>query len=149
MRGTMGVRAVAVAAVCLGLAVTSATSIRAGKPPQSPAPVNFDRDIRPILSNNCFQCHGPDEQQRETNFHFDTEDGAFVDDGIIVRRQSADRLLVKRILNPDPRERMPPPDSGHALTDSRLHCCADGSTKARSGARTGPGRHRNEPSRQL
>ena len=120
MRGTTGVRAVAVAAVCLGLAVAGTTSIRAGEPPQSPAPVNFDRDIRPILSNNCFQCHGPDEQQRETNFHFDTEDGAFVDDGIIVRGKSAESLLVKRILNPDPRERMPPPDSGHALTDSQI-----------------------------
>jgi hypothetical protein len=108
------------AAICLGLALAAVTSTRAGGPQQSPAPVNFDRDIRPILSNNCFQCHGPDEQQRETNFHFDTEDGAFLDDGIIVRGKASESILVKRITNPDPRERMPPPDSGHKLTDQQI-----------------------------
>src|SRR5262245_18958070 len=120
MGGTVTVRASAAAAICLGLALAAATSARAGGPQQTPTPVNFDRDVRPILSNNCFQCHGPDEQQRETNFHFDTEDGAFVDDGIIVRGKASESLLVKRITNPDPHERMPPPDSGHKLTDQQI-----------------------------
>ena len=120
MRGTATVRALAATASCFGLALAAATSMRAGEAPQTPPPVNFDRDIRPILSNNCFQCHGPDEQKRETNFHFDTEAGAFVDDGIIVRGKAAESILVKRITNPDPRERMPPPDSGHKLTDQQI-----------------------------
>jgi hypothetical protein len=122
MRGTATVRAWAATATCLGLALAAATSMRAGgaHPQASPAPVNFDRDIRPILSNNCFQCHGPDEQQRETNFHFDTEEGAFVDEGIIVRGKALESILVKRITNVDPRERMPPPDSGHRLTDQQI-----------------------------
>ena len=111
--------AVTALAACLVSALV-ATGAPTDAAPQSPTPVNFDREIRPILSNNCFQCHGPDEQQRETNFHFDTEEGAFLDEGIIVRGNAAESLLVKRIMNPDPKERMPPPESGHTLTDQQI-----------------------------
>ena len=46
-------------------------------PPQpSSTPVSFNRQILPILADNCFACHGPDEKARKTRFHFDTEDGA-------------------------------------------------------------------------
>ena len=45
------------------------------------APISFNRDIRPILADNCFACHGPDEKQRETKFHFDTREGAFAEAG--------------------------------------------------------------------
>ena len=83
-------------------------------------PISFNRDIRPILANNCFACHGPDEKHRETKFHFDTEDGAFAKRGVIVPGKPADSLLVQRITNPDPDEHMPPPDSGHALTDKQI-----------------------------
>jgi len=83
-------------------------------------PVSFNRDIRPILANNCFACHGPDEKQRETKFHFDTREGAFAEDGIIVPGRAAGSVLVKRITHPDPDERMPPPDSGHALTARQI-----------------------------
>ena len=41
----------------------------------APPPVSFNREILPILSTNCFACHGPDEKTRETKFHFDTQDG--------------------------------------------------------------------------
>ena len=83
-------------------------------------PVSFNRDIRPILSNNCFACHGPDATKRETEFHFDTREGAFAEDGIIVPGSAAGSMLVKRITNPDPEKRMPPPDSGHALTARQI-----------------------------
>src|SRR5689334_11378149 len=85
-----------------------------------PPAISFNRDIRPILANNCFACHGPDEKQRETKFHFDTEDGAFAKRGVIVPGSAAESLLVKRITNPDPDEHMPPPDSGHALTERQI-----------------------------
>jgi hypothetical protein len=120
MRTGGRVRAAAGSIACLVLGLGAAVTTRAGQSTPAPAPVSFDRDIRPILSNNCFQCHGPDEAERETNFHFDTEEGAFVDEGIIVRGRARDSLLFKRITNPDPKERMPPPDSGHELTPHQV-----------------------------
>ena len=111
----------AAAVACAGLAITGAARIaaRPQEQPRLPA-ISFNRDIRPILSNNCFACHGPDEKQRETKFHFDTKEGAFAEAGIIVPGNAADSMLVQRITHPDPNERMPPPDSGHALTDRQI-----------------------------
>jgi hypothetical protein len=115
------IRLVLLLASGLGLAFAGASGVaaRAQAPPAAPR-VSFNRDIRPILSNNCFACHGPYEQQRETKFHFDTKEGAFAEDGIIEPGNAAKSVLVKRITNPDPDERMPPPDSGHALTDHQI-----------------------------
>jgi hypothetical protein len=120
MRLRVGVRVGAVAA-CLCLALAGAARVRAGGP-QAPAapPIRFDRDIRPILSNNCFACHGPDEQSRETTFHFDTEEGAFVEGGIIVPGSAATSTLIKRITTSDLRDRMPPVDSGYKLTEPQI-----------------------------
>jgi len=87
---------------------------------QPAAPLSFNRDIRPILSNNCFTCHGPDEKQRETKFHFDTKEGAFLEEGIIVPGDASKSVLYKMITHPDPDERMPPPDSGHSLTQAQI-----------------------------
>jgi hypothetical protein len=104
------------------VALVSAVSLRASSqsPSAAPAPLSFNRDIRPILSNNCFACHGPDENKRETDFHFDTKEGMFLEDGIIVPGSAAKSVLVKKITEPDPKDRMPPPDSGHALTDGQI-----------------------------
>ena len=103
-------------------ALVSAVSAagRAGQPPAASPPLSFNRDIRPILANNCFACHGPDEQKRETDFHFDTKDGMFLEEGIVVPGQAAKSVLVKKITEPDPKDRMPPPDSGHALTEAQI-----------------------------
>jgi mono/diheme cytochrome c family protein len=61
----------------LGLALAMSSGPRARAQTPGPRPVSFNREILPILSNNCFACHGPDEGSRETRFHFDTEEGAF------------------------------------------------------------------------
>ena len=84
--------------------------------------IDFNRDIRPILSNSCFQCHGPDAKQRKgTNkaFRLDTERGAFVDLGgytAIVRTDPDQSELVRRITTDDPTDLMPPRASGKTLS---------------------------------
>ena len=116
-----GAWAVSVAAGCFG-AVLVGLAGPAAQPQNQPAiaPVSFNRDIRPILSNNCFACHGPDESKRETKFHFDTKEGAFAKAGVIEPGKAAESLLIEMITHPDPDERMPPPDSGHALTEQQI-----------------------------
>jgi hypothetical protein len=104
----------------LGLALAMSSGPRARAQTPGPRPVSFNREILPILSNNCFACHGPDEGSRETRFHFDTEEGAFKKEGVIVRGNAAESLLIEMITHPDPEERMPPPDTGHALTASQI-----------------------------
>ena len=109
------------AAASLTCAVAAAAAWLPARAQERPAaPISFNRQVLPILANNCFSCHGPDEKQRETKFHFDTEEGAFAEDGIIVRGNAAKSVMVQMITNPDPDERMPPPDSGHALTEAQI-----------------------------
>ncbi len=86
----------------------------------APPTVNFDRQIRPILSDNCFTCHGPDEKMRMASLHFDTKDGAFSKTGVIVPGDSANSKMFQRISNPDQAKRMPPIYSGHKLTDAQI-----------------------------
>nr|MDQ3011407.1 DUF1549 domain-containing protein [Acidobacteriota bacterium] len=83
-------------------------------------PVDFNREVRPILSDTCFACHGPDENQRKSKLRFDTKDGAFAKPGVIVAGKSAESRLIKRITSKDPNAMMPPPDSGHKLTDKQI-----------------------------
>jgi hypothetical protein len=121
MRMARATRAAALAAFCFGAALTGAAGLAARAQAQAGAlPISFNRDIRPILANNCFACHGPDEGQRKTKFHFDTQEGAFAKAGVIVPGRAAGSLLIERVTHPDPEERMPPPESGHALTDAQI-----------------------------
>ena len=121
MRIDRGTRAIAVtgASFLLTLTVSAGPAARS-QPGAAPAPLSFNREIRPILANNCFACHGPDEKQRETKFHFDTREAMFLEEGIIVPGDSAKSVLVKKITDPNPEDRMPPPDSGHALTAGQI-----------------------------
>jgi Protein of unknown function (DUF1553)/Protein of unknown function (DUF1549)/Concanavalin A-like lectin/glucanases superfamily/Planctomycete cytochrome C len=116
-----GSHACLLAAGALALAFTLAAPVSPTVSAQAPtAPLSFNRDIRPILSNNCFTCHGPDEKQRETKFHFDTREGAFLEEGIIVPGNSGRSALYRRITHEDSNERMPPFESGHTLTDKQI-----------------------------
>lgn len=121
MRTPQPARLLALAAACAAPVLAGAAGIAArGQNAAATPPISFNRDIRPILSNNCFACHGPDEEQRETKFHFDTEEGAFAEPGIIERGSAGKSVLIRRITSTDPDERMPPPDSGHSLTDRQI-----------------------------
>ena len=82
--------------------------------------LDFNRDIRPILSENCFTCHGPDEGTRKANLRFDTKEGAFAKAGVIVAGNAANSRLIKRIVTTDPDTIMPPPSSGHKLTKDQI-----------------------------
>ena len=116
MRAT---RAVFIASGLLASGLAVAGSGARAQEPAAPA-VSFSRDILPILSNNCFACHGPDEKARETKFHFDTKEGAFLQAGVIVPGKADDSLLIEMVTHPDPDQRMPPADSGHALNDKQI-----------------------------
>ncbi len=76
--------------------------------------VDFARDIRPLLSDNCFACHGPDAKQRKADLRLDTREGALVYiDGTsaVVPGKPSESELVRRVTTDDEDDLMPPPDS--------------------------------------
>jgi mono/diheme cytochrome c family protein len=88
--------------------------------PTAWSPVDFDRQIRPILSENCFACHGPDDKQRKAKLRLDTYDGAVKDSAVIVAGQAEKSELIDRIASGDPKKRMPPPKTGKRLTAAQV-----------------------------
>ena len=81
--------------------------------------VDFTKDVRPLLSEYCFHCHGPDKSTREANLRLDTQEGAFKDLGdysAIVPGQPDESELVFRLHSKDKDELMPPPKTGKTLT---------------------------------
>lgn len=78
--------------------------------------VDFQRDIRPILSDRCFACHGPDEQHRAADLRLDQRGNA-VESGVIVPGASDESELIRRVLSDDHDELMPPPDSNLRVSD--------------------------------
>jgi len=84
-----------------------------------PEKVEFSRDILPILSNNCFKCHGPDASDRQANLRLDTADGAFANrngEFAIVPGKPDSSLVIHKINDPD--DPMPPHSSGKSLTQA-------------------------------
>ncbi|MFP6763633.1 MAG: DUF1549 domain-containing protein, partial [Planctomycetaceae bacterium] len=80
-------------------------------------PVDFNRDIRRILSDKCFACHGPDEKTREAELRLDLENAVFGrDTKVIVRGRPGDSPLVTRIFSQDPDEQMPPASTNKPLS---------------------------------
>jgi hypothetical protein len=105
------VRSIYVATFFIGLVLTRGA--------MSQDKVDFDRDVRPILSNTCFTCHGPDSNKRQAELRFDVEASVFADrDGspILVRGKPDESELIKRILSDDEDLVMPPPDQKQQLS---------------------------------
>src|SRR4051812_45686611 len=90
------------------LACTLFVAARAVAAP--PPPVDFARDVRPILSGQCFQCHGPDEKARKAKLRLDLRDDA-IKSGTVVPGKPDESELFKRISSADPETRMPPEKS--------------------------------------
>ncbi len=82
-----------------------------------PRAINFNRDIRPILSDKCFACHGPDATAKQIKLRLDSEAAAMA---AIVRGQPDQSKLIKRITHKDETLRMPPADSGRSLTAQEI-----------------------------
>lgn len=88
--------------------------------------VDYNFDIRPILSDKCFKCHGPDANQRKAKLRLDTEAGAYAalkDDAsrfVIVPGEPERSELYHRIISPDTTELMPPPEANLALTETEI-----------------------------
>ncbi len=87
------------------------------------AAVDFSRDIQPILSENCYHCHGPDEAARKAKLRLDKREGALGknEDGlaIVTPGKVAESELIARILSTDRDEVMPTPKSNRKLTDAQ------------------------------
>jgi len=111
------------------LAFAGATAFAASSPAKKQAasaratadkPIDFIRDIRPILSDNCFACHGPDDKQRKSKLRLDIREEALKPaksgDLPIVPGDVAKSHLIERITSRDPDEVMPPPKTKKTLT---------------------------------
>src|SRR5262249_34344640 len=85
--------------------------------------VEFNRDIRPILSDTCFACHGPDQNTRKADLQLNTEEGAKGDRGgyvVIVPGKPEQSELFRRVSSKDPKHRMPPPKFGKQLSAAQV-----------------------------
>ena len=117
-------------AVVLALSIVIAAGCGVSLPPEVdeameriPAEIRFNRDVRPILSDRCFKCHGPDGAARATNMRLDSREGSQAN--LIAAASSGraidpgdpgDSELVRRILSHDPAYHMPPPEANLTLT---------------------------------
>src|SRR6184192_942753 len=77
--------------------------------------LTYNRDIRPILSENCFACHGPDKNQRKAKLRLDVREAALEKDAIVPGKLDKSEL-VKRVYTANPDDVMPPPETHKTLT---------------------------------
>src|SRR5687767_10923634 len=95
----------------------------AGSGPAFATDVRFNRDIRPILSDNCFACHGPDEKKRKADLRLDTKEGLFtkLENGApVVPGNVKDSEMLRRVTSHDEEDVMPPPKTGKTLTPRQI-----------------------------
>ena len=87
------------------------------------APVDFARDIRPLLSDTCYHCHGPDKENQQADLRLDLKASLYqVHEGIalVVPGDPAKSLLFQRITAQDPAERMPPEEAPLTLSEAQI-----------------------------
>ncbi|HVW02599.1 MAG TPA: DUF1549 domain-containing protein, partial [Planctomycetaceae bacterium] len=90
--------------------LSGALLVLSAGPARADERVRFNRDVRPILSDKCFHCHGPDAAKRKANLRLDVRASA-VEHEAIVAGKPDDSELLARVLSTDPNEQMPPPAS--------------------------------------
>jgi hypothetical protein len=98
-----------------------ALALAASAPARAAGTVDFQRDVLPILSENCFTCHGPDARARKGGLRLDTREGALrKKDPILVPGKSATSELIRRVASTDAAEVMPPPRSKKKLSAGQV-----------------------------
>lgn len=100
--------------VCVGAAAPWAAR---GAPP-----LDYNRDVKPILAENCFACHGFDEKSRKAKLRLDVAESAYAprENGTPLRpRDPAGSEVWQRLISPHADEVMPPPDSHRTLTEAQ------------------------------
>src|SRR5262245_37274239 len=114
-------RRLATAACCLGIILASAVS--GGARAAEPGRVDFARQVRPILAETCYECHGPDPKGRKADLRLDSRADVFGDRGgyrLVVPGRPADSELIARLRSDDPEEVMPPAKSRRRLTKPQV-----------------------------
>ena len=109
--------------VCFCLAVLGLSSVSAEQSESAQATVNYNLDVRPILADNCFACHGPDAKARQADLRLDTKAGAFSEPSgypVIVPGKPEESELHLRIASNDDHYRMPPADFNKTLTSEQI-----------------------------
>ncbi|MBM3823055.1 MAG: DUF1553 domain-containing protein [Verrucomicrobia bacterium] len=97
--------------------------IGSSAPAQAAATVDFQKDIRPILSDHCFKCHGPDEAERKGKLRLDTREGALQTASgqvVLVPGNAKASPLWQRLVTSDPDEKMPPAQAKKPLTEAQI-----------------------------
>ncbi|MEY2725676.1 MAG: hypothetical protein RLZZ458_1543, partial [Planctomycetota bacterium] len=103
--------------------VMSGSALMAGDGGTEKRRIEFNRDIRPILSDNCFYCHGPDRNKREADLRLDTLSGLHGEGGsggAIIPGRADESPLIQRVTSGDAEVVMPPPSSGKVLTAEQI-----------------------------
>ena len=121
LRGALA--AVAFSVLAVGLWPLEARQDAPPRPAGGAAAVDFNRQIRPLLSDRCFRCHGPDASKRKAKLRLDTREGLFkaLDEGmaVVTPKDPARSELIRRTgLAPEDEDVMPPADAHLALTEA-------------------------------
>jgi hypothetical protein len=115
----MVVRFGSIVLLTVGVLTSAIAAKQASSPPGGR--IDFNRDIRPLLSDRCFRCHGPDSSKRKAKLRLDVREGLFksMNAGwaVVKPRDPAKSELVRRISSEDFEEMMPPGESNLALTE--------------------------------
>lgn len=123
-RGRISVEARSVAVLGVALLVLFAPAGARSAEPAGVSKIDFTRDIRPVLSNACFACHGPDAKERKGKLRLDTPEGTFgaASSGshAVVPGKLDESELYQRLIAEDPEDRMPPARSGKSITASDI-----------------------------
>ena len=114
-------RSIQLVALCLLAVFITASIFVSSASSAQQSSVDFNRDIRPILSDKCWACHGPDAPAKKMRLRLDSESAALIDLGqgakAIVPNHPEQSEMIRRINSKDQFEQMPPPTSGRRLSD--------------------------------